>query len=184
MKFKTVAYKGSKRKLLTDIELIAKDIGARTIFDGFSGTGIVSAYLRSQGYQVDGNDISESASIFGNVFLRGYDPGVVSDVISLLNHLEPTEGWLTQNYSGNWEALCTACDKVVGQRQTRERHRRHKVQTRWSICLRRHTFAAMGEQANVGNIRKYIETYDFNLCPRDVGTGDVRCLAIMLFELA
>ena len=101
MKFRTVAYKGSKRKLLTDIELIAKDIGARTIFDGFSGTGIVSAYLRSQGYQVDANDISESASVFGNVFLRGYDPYVVQDTISLLNHLQPTEGWLTQNYSGS-----------------------------------------------------------------------------------
>ena len=45
MKFKTVAYKGSKRKLLNDIELIASDIGARTVFDGFSGTGIVSAHL-------------------------------------------------------------------------------------------------------------------------------------------
>ena len=83
MKYKTVAYKGSKRKLLNDIEMIAKDIGARTIFDGFSGTGIVSAHLRHKGFQVDANDISESAYIFGSVFLQSYN-----NQIQKMNHLD------------------------------------------------------------------------------------------------
>ena len=105
MKFKTVAYKGSKRKLLNDIELIARDIGAHTIFDGFSGTGIVSAHLRSKGYQVDANDISESSYIFGDVFLRGYQEKVVKDLVQEINNLRPIRGWLTENYSGNRERL-------------------------------------------------------------------------------
>ena len=100
MKYKTVAYKGSKRKLLTDIEVIANDIGARTIFDGFSGTGIVSAHLRHKGFQVDANDISESAYIFGSVFLQGYNKETVKELVTELNNIEPERGWLTENYSG------------------------------------------------------------------------------------
>ena len=100
MKYKTVAYKGSKRKLLNDIEMIAKDIGARTIFDGFSGTGIVSAHLRHKGFQVDANDISESAYIFGSVFLQSYNKDAVKDLVTQLNNIEPQIGWLTENYSG------------------------------------------------------------------------------------
>lgn len=100
MKYKTVAYKGSKRKLLDDIKVIADDIGARTIFDGFSGTGIVSAHLRSKGFQVDGNDISESAHVYGSVFLQGYNKNLVDNFISEMNNIEPSAGWLTENYSG------------------------------------------------------------------------------------
>ena len=36
MKIKTVAYKGSKRRLLEDIEALAKEVRAKTVFDGFS----------------------------------------------------------------------------------------------------------------------------------------------------
>ena len=77
MRIKTVAYKGSKRKLLNDIEFFARAINANTFFDGFSGTGIVSAHMRAKGYTVYANDISESSRIYG-VFLAGYDLNTVS----------------------------------------------------------------------------------------------------------
>jgi adenine-specific DNA methylase len=105
VKFKTVAYKGSKRKLLNDIELIASDISARTIFDGFSGTGIVSAHLRNKGFQVDANDISDSAYIFGSVFLQGYDKKLVGDIVHQMNEIDSVHGWLSKNYSGTRDRL-------------------------------------------------------------------------------
>ncbi len=61
LKINTVAYKGSKRKLLENIERFAEEIEAETVFDGFSGTGIVSAFLRSKGYVVCANDLNESS---------------------------------------------------------------------------------------------------------------------------
>lgn len=103
IKVNTVAYKGSKRKLLKDIEKYIKEIGAKTVFDGFSGTGIVSAYLRSQGYEVCANDLNYSSYIYGKVFLEGYDEITVGKVIEQLNFLDSKEGWLTQNYSGERE---------------------------------------------------------------------------------
>ena len=100
MKFKTVAYKGSKRKLLENIEHYAEEIGAKTVFDGFSGTGIVSAHMRSKGYTVAANDLNHSSYIYGSVFLNGYNPEIVSEYIEQLNSLQPLPGWLTENYGG------------------------------------------------------------------------------------
>ena len=116
MKYKTVAYKGSKRKLLDDIVLLANEIGTRTIFDGFSGTGIVSAHLRQKGFQVDANDISDSAYIYGSVFLQGYDKNVVDDLIQNMNQLEPQPGWLTENYSGSRKRLIRGTGGEVQER--------------------------------------------------------------------
>lgn len=100
MNIKTVAYKGSKRKLLSNIEHFAEEMGARTVFDGFSGSGIVSAYLRTKGYHIEANDVSVSSALFGRVFLNGFDQLEVDKHIEIMNNLTPTSGWLTENYSG------------------------------------------------------------------------------------
>tara|TARA_A100001515_G_scaffold105951_1_gene86778 strand:- start:541 stop:1602 length:1062 start_codon:yes stop_codon:yes gene_type:complete len=105
LKIKTVAYKGSKRKLLQDIEKYIKEVDAKTVFDGFSGTGIVSAHLRSQGYEVYANDLNYSSYIYGKVFLEGYDSTIVNKVVQQLNSLDPKKGWITQNYSGEKERV-------------------------------------------------------------------------------
>jgi len=99
-KIKTVAYKGSKRKLLGDIQCLAEEIGAKTIFDGFSGTGIVSAFLRRNGMKVYANDLNFSSYLYGKVFLEGYDEKKVQSHIKTMNSLGPIAGWLTENYSG------------------------------------------------------------------------------------
>tara|TARA_Y100000310_G_scaffold178541_1_gene178500 strand:+ start:35 stop:1099 length:1065 start_codon:yes stop_codon:yes gene_type:complete len=99
-KISTVAYKGSKRKLVPNIIRYADEINAESIFDGFSGTGIVSAALRNGGYEVIASDMSDSSYIFGKVFLEGYDAKIVEHHVGKMNQISPTSGWLTENYSG------------------------------------------------------------------------------------
>ena len=100
MKIKTVAYKGSKRKLISQIVTLAKEIDAETIFDGFSGSGIVSANLRQSGFKVFANDMNYSSYIYGKVFLEGFDRQEVTEHIKIMNNLESASGWVTKNYSG------------------------------------------------------------------------------------
>ena len=96
----TVGYKGSKRRLLDTSRLLADECGARTAFDGFSGTGIVSAALRQHGLTVTANDVSPSSTLMGQVFLEGYDPDEFDCYLQIMQGLPPVEGWLTDNYSG------------------------------------------------------------------------------------
>ena len=102
-RIKTVAYKGSKRKLLNNILHLTEQVDPTTVFDGFSGTGIVSAMFRRNGYQVYSNDLNHSSYVYGKVFLEGYNPSVVSEHLEIMNNLDPTYGWLTKNYSGTVE---------------------------------------------------------------------------------
>ena len=96
----TVSYKGSKRKLSSQIIKFADQVNAKTVFDGFSGTGIVSAAFRNSGYLVTACDLNHSSYIFGKVFLEGYNPSVINEHISIINSLPTKVGWLSQNYSG------------------------------------------------------------------------------------
>lgn len=115
LKIKTVAYKGSKRKLVSKIVELAKEIDCQQVFDGFSGTGVVSAALRNNGFKVVGNDLNDSSYIFGTVFLQGYDLDIVSEHVKEMNGLQPLGGWITKNYSG------TTMRKVRGTNSIFER---------------------------------------------------------------
>jgi len=105
MKIKTVAYKGSKRRLLEEIEKLAAEVSAKTVFDGFSGTGIVSAYLRTKGYKVSANDLNHSSYVYGKVFLEGFNETIVKREVDKLNALSGCDGWITDNYSGTKERV-------------------------------------------------------------------------------
>ena len=100
MKFKTVSFKGSKRKLLPHIEKRINEVNATDVFDGFSGAGIVSGYLRSQGYKVFSNDKMPSCNLFSSVFLNGFNKDAVKKHIDHINWLAGISGWVTNNYSG------------------------------------------------------------------------------------
>tara|TARA_R100000808_G_scaffold23989_1_gene54161 strand:+ start:1179 stop:2225 length:1047 start_codon:yes stop_codon:yes gene_type:complete len=101
MNITTVPYKGSKRKLLNDILAITMQVECETFFDGFCGTGIVSAYMRSKGYKVTANDKMPSCSLFARVFVRGFDKAEVEREIEHINNIAPKRGWLSNNYSGS-----------------------------------------------------------------------------------
>lgn len=100
MKITTIAYKGSKKKLLDKIYKYVIEIDAKTLFDGFSGTGIVSAFMRSKGLTVTSNDLNHSSYIYGKVFLEGFDKDVVEFHVNEMNKLSGQKDWLTENYSG------------------------------------------------------------------------------------
>ncbi len=122
MKYKTVSYKGSKRKLLTDILSLAEEIGAVSAIDAFSGTGIVAAHLRQNGITVNANDLNPSSVLFASVFLVGYDEGTVKKYIEILNAITPKAGWLTQNYSGD------VVRKVRGEKGLHSRPKAYSVE--------------------------------------------------------
>ena len=105
MKIRTVGYKGSKRKLLHMILDYATEINAETAFDGFSGTGIVSAHLRSNSIVTSANDLNHSSYIYGRVFLEGFNEEVVEHHLQIMNQINPASGWLTDNYSGTVNRL-------------------------------------------------------------------------------
>ncbi len=102
---KTVAYKGSKRRITDKILALAREINARWVFDGFSGTGVVSAMLRSAGLRVTANDLNPSSCVYGRVFLRGFNTAIVAGHIEKMNNLPPVEGWITEHYSGTRKRL-------------------------------------------------------------------------------
>ena len=102
---RTVGYKGSKRKLLDTIKLLADECNPKTAFDGFSGTGIVSAALRQHGLTVTANDVSPASTLMGQVFLEGYDPKEFEVYRQIMSDLPPVQGWLTDNYSGERERV-------------------------------------------------------------------------------
>ena len=111
MNFKTVGYKGSKRKLLEDIEKLVAEVEPTTVLDGFSGSGIVSAYLRSKGYFVFANDKMSSCNLFSRVFLYGFDEAKVKTHVEHINKLQGVDGWFAKNYSGEKTRLIKGIKK-------------------------------------------------------------------------
>jgi adenine-specific DNA methylase len=112
MSFKTVPLKGSKRKLLSNIESRIKEVNATEVFDGFSGTGIVSAHLRSQGYKVYSNDKMPSCNLFASVFLNGFNMRAVAKHIEHINWLAGNAGWITGNYSGERKRMIKGIKQI------------------------------------------------------------------------
>jgi len=112
MKFKTVAFKGSKRKLLKNIEKLAEQIEAKTFLDGFSGSGIVSAYFKFKGYHVFSNDKMPSSNLYSRVFLNGYNVKNVEKHIKYMNKLNGKTNWFTNNYSGEVKRKIKGINKI------------------------------------------------------------------------
>ena len=54
--FPRLRYMGSKYKLLPHLAAVFDEVGGRTALDAFSGSGVVSYLLKTQGYQVTSND--------------------------------------------------------------------------------------------------------------------------------
>ena len=103
MKYKTIGFKGSKRKLLSTITKLTLEVeDVETFYDGFSGSGIVSAHMRHNGLEVFSSDKSPSAALYAKVFLNGFDMNIVKKEIKTINSLAGSKGWIFKNYSGNF----------------------------------------------------------------------------------
>lgn len=96
-----IKYAGSKLKLIPYILQLARQVNARTVFDGFSGTTRVSQALAKSGYRVLCNDIAVWSEVFGTCYLlNDKQPSHYSKLIQHLNSLEPIDGWFTEHYGG------------------------------------------------------------------------------------
>ncbi len=97
-----VKYAGSKLKLIPRILELSKKAGAKTVFDGFSGSTRVSQAFVQAGCQVVSNDISEWSKTFGTCYLKNFkSPQQYQPLMDHLNSLPPEDGWFTDNYGGD-----------------------------------------------------------------------------------
>ena len=96
-----IKYAGSKLKLLTYILDLAKQTGARTVLDGFSGSTRVSQAFAKSGYEVICNDVAVWSEFFARCYLQSQRPeSEYATLIRCLNEVPPKDGWFTEHYGG------------------------------------------------------------------------------------
>jgi len=101
--FKTIRYSGSKDKILPKIYNILEPYTIKTALDGFSGSGRVSHFFKSNGYETTSNDLAPYSKVLSETFLlAGDNKKEIVDIINHLNSLTPYDGWFTENYGGEY----------------------------------------------------------------------------------
>lgn len=95
-----IKYAGSKLKLLPHILMLASQVEAKSVFDGFAGTTRVSQAFAQSGYDVISSDISFWSETFANCYLKGGSSEKYEKLIMHLNSVKPIDGWFTHHYGG------------------------------------------------------------------------------------
>ncbi|MBE6424939.1 MAG: DNA adenine methylase [Thermoguttaceae bacterium] len=99
-----IKYAGSKNRLLPQILSLAKSTGARSVWDGFSGTTRVSQAFAQMGFRTLSSDLSVWSEIFAQCWLLNRrKPEEYGELISHLNAVPPRDGWFTEHYGGDPE---------------------------------------------------------------------------------
>jgi adenine-specific DNA-methyltransferase len=92
-----ITYLGNKRKLIGFIEDITIDIKKElekeylTIFDGFSGSGVVSRMFMSHSDTLFVNDIEEYSKIINQCYLSNPDKETLQEIYNVIEHLNTME---------------------------------------------------------------------------------------------
>ena len=121
-----IKYAGSKLKLLPAILDLAQKTGAKTVFDGFSGTTRVSQAFAKCGYAVACNDISAWSEAFGTCYLLSKTRREnFRSLIDHLNAVAPVEGWFTEHYGGDPNGGCSV--QQDGLKKPWQRHNTRKL---------------------------------------------------------
>lgn len=104
-----IKYIGSKKKIIPHILKIVRTLpDVRTILDGFAGTTRVGQALRSEGYTVYSNDLSDYSYIFSKCYLETTNYETLEKaqrIIDHLNSLDGKSGLLTRYYSGGSKSV-------------------------------------------------------------------------------
>jgi adenine-specific DNA-methyltransferase len=80
---------------------LAARTGAKSVFDGFSGTTRVAQAFAKSGVRVTANDTAAWSAVFGECYLvNRFGSSHYRPMIAHLNSLPGREGWFTQNYGG------------------------------------------------------------------------------------
>lgn len=116
-----IKYAGSKLKLLPQILWLTQKTGARTVFDGFSGSTRVSQALARWGYDVISNDQSVWSEVFGKCYLLAGPPSQYKALIEHLDGLPSKAGWFTEFYGGVAES------GVEAQKRPWQKHNTEKL---------------------------------------------------------
>ncbi len=129
-----ITYIGNKRALLGHIGQVVKDVKRRLgkdrlrVFDVFSGSGIVSRYLKAHASSIVSNDIEDYAAIVGRCYLRNrstVDLPALSEIVDEMNRRveeEPFQtGFIEELYAPRDEDHITREDRVFYTRDNARR---------------------------------------------------------------
>ncbi len=129
-----ITYIGNKRTLLPQIgdavERVKRRLGRRTlrVFDVFSGSGVVSRFMKAHASSLVANDLEEYAAVVSRCFLRNrssVDLAAVREIVADLNARvlrEPLpRGFIEEMYAPRDESRITVGDRVF---YTKENARR------------------------------------------------------------
>ena len=94
-------YFGSKARSIEKIEkVLAPHINRNTVFgDLFAGTGVVGNHFKNRVKQVVSNDLELYAYVMNKALLTTVYTSKLQAIIKTLNHLEPKEGLIYENFS-------------------------------------------------------------------------------------
>ena len=129
-----ITYIGNKRALLGQIGQVVEGVKGRLgkdrlrVFDVFSGSGIVSRYLKAHASALISNDIEDYAAVVGRCYLRNrstVDLRAVSEIVDEMNRrveddLLP-QGFIEDLYAPRDESRITREDRVFYTRDNARR---------------------------------------------------------------
>jgi len=129
-----ITYIGNKRALLRQmgsaVEQVKRRLGKSRlrVFDAFSGSGVVSRFLKAHASHLVSNDIEDYAAITGRCYLRNrstVDFVTLSRLVADFNTRVATEpfppGFIEEMYAPRDEACITNEDRVFYTRQNARR---------------------------------------------------------------
>ena len=129
-----VTYIGNKRSLLGHIGQVVQDVKRRLgkdrlrVFDVFSGSGIVSRYMKAHASSIVSNDIEDYAAVVGRCFLRNrstVDLQALSEIVDEMNRRIEEErfqtGFIEELYAPRDEERITREDRVFYTRDNARR---------------------------------------------------------------
>ena len=129
-----ITYIGNKRALLGQIGQVVEGVKLRLgkdrlrVFDVFSGSGIVSRYLKAHASTLISNDIEDYAAVAGRCYLRNrssVDMRVIAEMVDEMNRRVDDEslpsGFIEELYAPRDEDRITREDRVFYTRDNARR---------------------------------------------------------------
>ncbi len=129
-----ITYIGNKRALLGHIGQVVEGVKRRlgkerlSVFDVFSGSGIVSRYLKAHASTLISNDIEDYAAVVGRCYLRNrssVDLRAISEMVDEMNRRVNDEalpsGFIEELYAPKDERRITSEDRVFYTRDNARR---------------------------------------------------------------
>lgn len=96
-KFPTTRYMGSKSKILLQIRDVIREFDSDTVLDMFSGSGVVSYMLKSEGKQVISNDYMALGAVYSKALIENNNIILPTDTAEALMSHAPDNDYFVQS---------------------------------------------------------------------------------------